>query len=258
MVGHHHQRAEFHAEFVLGGRHFVVMLLDLDAHLGHGAEHFGAHVLSGVLWRHREISLLGADAVTQIAALIFGIHVRGQLDRVDPEAGVVGIGLELHVVEHEEFGFGPEIDVVADARRFHVGDGLLGHPARVAVIGLAGGRLEHVAHDRERGFREERIDARGRRVGHQVHIGLVDRLPAGDRRAVEHHAFSESVFFEHRDVEGDMLPLAARVGETAVDVLNVFVLHQFEDILSGRHLNLPPVILVPRARGTLRLNKCIR
>ena len=35
LIGHQRQRVELHAEFVLGGCDFVVMLLDLDAHLGH-------------------------------------------------------------------------------------------------------------------------------------------------------------------------------------------------------------------------------
>ena len=45
LVGHQRQRVELHAELVLGGRHLMVMLLDLDAHLGHGGKHLGAHVL---------------------------------------------------------------------------------------------------------------------------------------------------------------------------------------------------------------------
>ena len=39
-----------------------------------------------------------------------------------------------------------------------IGLGLLGDAARVAVVGLAGGRLEHVADDRQGGLGEERVD----------------------------------------------------------------------------------------------------
>ena len=53
---------------------------------------------------------------------------------------------------------------------------------------------------------------------------LVDRLPAGDRRAVEHGAFGENLLVDHADVEGDVLPLAARIGETQIDVFHVVVL----------------------------------
>jgi len=68
LIGHQRHRVELHAEFVLGGRNLVVMLLDLDAHLGHRAEHFRAHVLHRILRRNREIARLGADAVAEIAA----------------------------------------------------------------------------------------------------------------------------------------------------------------------------------------------
>jgi hypothetical protein len=37
----------------------------------------------------------------------------------------------------------------------------------------------------------ERVDARGRRVGQQQHVRLVDRLEAADRRAVEAEAVGE-------------------------------------------------------------------
>ena len=151
------------------------------------------------------------------------------------EAGVVGIGPVLDVVEHEELGFGSEEDGVADARRLDHALGLLGDAARVAVVGLAGGRLEHVADQHQRGLGEERIDGRGRRIRHQAHVGLVDRLPAGDRGAVEHLAFGKGLLFDHGDVEGDVLPLAARIGEPEIDVFHVVVLDHLHDILWRRH-----------------------
>jgi hypothetical protein len=72
-------------------------------------------------------------------------------------------------------------------------------------------------------------------VGHQAHVGFVDRLPAGNRRAVEHQAFGERVLFDHADVEGHVLPLAARIGEAQVDVFDVVVLDRFEDVFGGLH-----------------------
>ena len=38
-----------------------------------------------------------------------------------------------------------------------------------------------------------------------------------------------------RDVEGDVLPLAARVGEAEIDVFHVVVLDHFHDFFGGRH-----------------------
>ena len=196
-VGHHHQRRKLQPELVLGGRHLVVVLLDLAAHPRHGAEHLRAHVLRGVLRRHREIALLEADVVAEIAALVFGVGIGREFDGVEPEAGVVGLRGILDVVEDEELGLRPEEHRVADAHALTMAFGLLGDAARIAVVGLAGGRLEHVADERQRRLGEERIDAGGRRVRHQVHVGFVDRLPAGDRGAVEHLAFGERVFLDH-------------------------------------------------------------
>ena len=81
-VGHGHERRELQAELVLGGRHFVVMLLDDAAHLGHGGEHFRAHVLHRILRRHREIALLGADVVAEIAAFVVGVGIGREFGRV--------------------------------------------------------------------------------------------------------------------------------------------------------------------------------
>ncbi len=235
MVGHQRQRVELHAELVLGGSDLVVVLLDLDAHLGHGAQHLRAHVLHRVLRRDREVAALGANAVAEVAALIFGVGVGRQLRGVEPEAGVVGAGGEAHVVEHEELGFGADEHGVAHAHRLHHGFGLLGDAAGVAVVGLAGGRLEHVAGDDHGGLGEERIDRRGHRIRHQAHVELVDRLPAGDRGAVEHRPFGEDVVIDHADVERHMLPLAARIGEAQVDVFDVVVLDRFQDVFGGLH-----------------------
>jgi hypothetical protein len=173
--------------------------------------------------------------MAEIATLIVGVGVDGELDRVELEAGVVGRGRILDVIEHEELGFRAEIDGVADAGALGVSLGLLGDAAGVAVVGLAGGRLEHIADQRQRRFGEERINHGGGRVRHQVHVGFVDRLPSGDRGAVEHLAFGEGVLLDHADVEGDVLPLAARIGKAEVGVLHIVVFDQFHDFFGGGH-----------------------
>ncbi len=43
-IGAVDQRAELHAQFMLGRGHFVVMLFHFDAHGGEGGQHFGAEV----------------------------------------------------------------------------------------------------------------------------------------------------------------------------------------------------------------------
>jgi len=149
LVGHMRQRVELHAEFVLSGRNFVVMLFNLDAHGRHGREHFAAHVLCRVLGRDREIAALGRDAMAKIAAFILSVAICRQLNRVELEARVVRVGHELHIVKHEEFGFRADIDRIANTGRFQIGFGLLGHAARITLVRLARCRLKNIADDRE-------------------------------------------------------------------------------------------------------------
>src|ERR671930_2199781 len=63
----------------------------------------------------------------------------------------------------------------------------------------------------------------------------MDRLPAGNRGAVEHDAFAEGVFVDGRNVDRDVLPFAARVREAQIGVFYVVVLDQFHHVFSGRH-----------------------
>ncbi len=254
LVRHAHHRGKFHSELVLGRANLVMVLLDLDTHLGHGAEHLAAHVLRGVLRRHREIALLEADVMAEIAAFIVRVGVDRQLHRIELEAGVVRAGRVFHVVEDEELGLGPEIDRIADAQALDQAFGLSGDRARIAGVGLAGQRLQRIADQDHRRFREERVDAGALGVGHELHVGLVDRLPAGDGGAVEHDAFAEGVLVDGGDVGSDVLPLAARVGKPKIDVFHVVVLDHLQGIFGRSHgmhslsRNRAPCSEVPRDR----------
>src|SRR4029077_855210 len=130
-------------------------------------------------------------------------------------------------------GFRSEEDRVADAHRLDHGFGLLGHAPRVAVGGFPCGRFQDVAGDHHGGFGEERIDRGGDRIGHQAHVGFVNRLPAGDRGTVEHQTLGKDVVVDHADVKSYVLPLAARIGEAQVDVFYVVVLDRFQDVFGG-------------------------
>src|SRR3546814_5428233 len=67
----------------------------------------------------------------------------------------------------------------------------LGGGARLARRALAGGGLDDVAeHDQHR-RRRERVGIDRVEIGHEDHVALVDRLPASDRRAVEHQPVGE-------------------------------------------------------------------
>ena len=56
-----------------------------------------------------------------------------------------------------------------------------------------------------------------------------------DVSTIEEDTFSEGLFLDHGDVEGDVLPLAARIGETEIDVFHVVVLDHLHYVFGGRH-----------------------
>ena len=230
LVGHLEQRAELGAELVLALGDLVVVLLDGQAHLAHAGQHLGPQVALAVNRRHGEVAALDAGPVAHVA---FGVVLEvgaGAFDAVDGDAAGVGADAEADAVEDEELGFRAHHHGVADAAAFHVGLRLLRRAARVAGIGLPGARLEDVAEQDQARLGGEGVHDRRGRVGHQDHVALVDRLPAGDRAAVEHDAVAERVLVDGRDVLRRVLPLAARVGEPQVHVLHGVLAHHLHDV----------------------------
>ena len=239
LVGVANQRVELQAEFVLGSRNLVVMLLNTYAHLGEHGQHLGTHVLRGVDRRNREIAALDARAVAHIAGLIVSVVVGRQLGRVQLKARVVGVSLVLHIVEDEELGFRTDEDRVAHAFGLHIGFGLLRRAAWIAIIGFAGNGIEDVAHHNHGGLREERVHVDRVHVGHEHHVGLIDGLPAADGRAVEHDAVGEHVFVNFYHVHRDVVHLALRISEAQVNELNLVVLDLLHDVIGCRHVVFP-------------------
>ena len=155
--------------------------------------------------------------------LPFGIVLeRGlrALDAVELVDAVIRAGAELHVVEHEELGLGAEEGGVADAGRLQIVLGLLRGRARVAGVELAGRGLDDVADEDQLGLAANGSITAVAAIRHQDHVALVDRLPAGDRGAVEHDAVAERFLVDRGDVLRGVLPLAARIGEAQVDILD--------------------------------------
>src|SRR3546814_17811808 len=96
------------------------------------SNHLGADVDRAVDRRDGEIATLGARPVAKVSALIGAAGVGRQLDIVQLEARLVIAGFETDIVEHEEFGFGADIDGVTDPRRPDISLGAFGGGARVA------------------------------------------------------------------------------------------------------------------------------
>ncbi len=235
VVGFLHERAELHADFALAGCcDFMVVYLDDEAHFLERQTHGGPNVLQGVDGRDRKISALDARAVAEIALVELLAALPRAFVRVDRVRSALHLRRPTDVVENEEFVLGAEECLIGNAGRFQIGLGALRRRTRVTLVALHRGRLDDVAANVQGGFFHERIDDRRARIRHQDHVGLVDALPTGDRRAVEHLAVFENAGIElvlrHRYV----LLFAARVGEPEVDELDAFFLDELQNI-GGRH-----------------------
>ena len=229
------QAAKDHAKFVLGGGHFVVVLVHPNAHTLHGRQHFRPQVLRAINRVHREIAALVGRTVGQVAAFKRCIGIPSRIFRIDLIRHFVGGNLIAHVVEDEEFSFGAEIGSVANARGFQIGFRLQRDLARATIISLVCVGLDHVAMHAECFLGIEGVHVDRCRIGHQFHVGLVNRLPSGNRGPVEHKAFFKEVFVDQIRHQRHVLQLAFGVGKTDVDVFDVFVLDQFQSFLDCAH-----------------------
>ncbi len=72
----------------------------------------------------------------------------------------------------------------------------------------------------------EGIENGGVGLRHQDHVRLVDALPAGNRRAVEHLAVLEQIVVDGVGRHGHVLFFAFRVRETKIDKLDLFLLDE--------------------------------
>ena len=228
IVGLFDQPAKDHAQFVLVRRHLMVVFVDPHPHALHGGQHLAAQILRIIDRVDREIAALYPGTVTGVAHFVLGIGVPRGIDRVDLIGHLVDRHLIADIVKDEKLGLWPHIGSVADTGGFQVGLGLDRRAARVAGIGLVGIGFQHVAMHADGFLGIERVDIGAVGIQHQLHVGLVDRLPPGDGRAVEHEAFIEEILVDQIGDHGHMLQLAARVGEADIDIFDLLILHQFQ------------------------------
>ena len=235
LVGNPGQVVEGHAQLVLGGRHLVVVLVHVHAHGDQGRGHLGADVAGLVDRVDREVAALDARTVAHVAAFHFVAGGVRAFFGVELEERTVHFDREANIVEHEELGFRAEEHVGAHAAVLDELLGLLRSAAWVAGVELAGDRVLDVTEDDQLWLRGEGVHHRRVHVGHEQHVGLVDGFPARDRRAVEQDAFVECVFVHGVLAHGEVLQLAAGIGEAHVDVLNVVLFDHLSDISIGGH-----------------------
>jgi hypothetical protein len=85
----------------------------------------------------------------------------------------------------------------------------------------------------QRGFVHEGVDVGGVGVRHQLHVGGLDALPAGDRGTVEGVAVFELFHAEVGDRHANVLFLAAGVGEAEVDKTDFLLFDHLDYVLGG-------------------------
>ena len=201
----------------------------LQPALDHGLHHLAAQILIMIGGRHREVAFLVARPVAQVVSLAAGIPAA--LFGVDEvEAGVLVL-VEADVIENEELRFRAEIGGVADAAVLQVQFGLLGDPARIALVVLLGDGIVHVAEHHQSGSLGERIHERGVRIGDQQHVALVDRRPAADARSIHAEAFFKELSFQFADRVGNVMLQARDIGEPQIQLLGIVLLCKFQHFL---------------------------
>ena len=105
------------------------------------------------------------------------------------------------------------------------GSRLYGSPVNGSTISMLMFSVERVT---------ERVDVGRRRVRDQLHVGLVDRLEAADRRTVEHLAVGEEVLVQRGRGHVEVLHDTGQVAEPDIDELDVVVLEVLRYLVGVR------------------------
>ncbi len=108
-------------QLVLSGSDFVMVLVHGQAHFHHRCDHFTPNIDGAINWRYGEIPAFGAGTMTHIADIILTAGIGRQFNIINTETGTVIAIFKLHVVEHEKFRLGTNIDRIANAGRFEIG-----------------------------------------------------------------------------------------------------------------------------------------
>jgi hypothetical protein len=213
----------------------MVMHFHRHTHLLENQAHLGAHVLQRIHRRNREVAAFDGRPVPAVAAFEPLVGGPGGFLGIDLNGASRHVHMPGDRVEDEEFRFGAEVSDIADAAGLQVGFGPLGQGPRVALIAFPVAWLDYIATHDERGLFAERIHHRGARIRHQLHVGGLDPLPAGDRRAVERMTVAELVFIEVRCRHRDVLLLALGIGEAEIDELDLVVGDLLHDVFGSCH-----------------------
>ena len=155
------------------------------------------------------------DFVTEVGHL-FPTGIPDSFFGINRVERAVALGIELNIVEDEEFGFRTENRGIGDAGALQIFLGALSQAARVAGVGFLGAGFGDGAGEGESGNFAEGIDESGVGIGHGEHVRGLDAFPAADGGAVKAESFGKDFFGEFADGTGEMLPGAEGIDELDV------------------------------------------
>ena len=199
FVNHHpigggDEGAEAVINFGLAGRgDFMVLALHFDAEFFHHQAHLGADVLLGVGRRDREVTFLVANFVAEVGHFV-AAGVPNALFAVNGVERAIAPGIELDVVEDEEFSFGTEKRLIGDAGGNEMLLGALGDATGIAGVRFQRAGFGDGASEAQRGNGTEWINECRDGIGHRQHVGGFDAFPAADGGAVKAEPFGKGVF----------------------------------------------------------------
>ena len=207
VVGHVERVRVADVDLVLGRADLVVVVLDGDAHRLERADRVAAHAGGGVDRRLREVAAL--------------------VERLRP----------LLVLEEEVLRLGADVERV-EAHRLHPVERAAEDVARVARVRLAVGRDDVADHAARLAVGQ---DAERLGIGDRDHVRLLDRVEAGDGRAVEAHPVVERALgLADRDREALEMPL--EIGEPQEHVVDAARLDLREHLLACLRIRCRPVL----------------
>jgi hypothetical protein len=169
-----------------------------------------------------KIPALDPRPMPLVAPLVGGLRVPRALDRIDLVERAAQVRPPAHAVKDEKFVLRPEQRRIGNASGLQIRLRTLAQRARIALITLHRGRLDHIAAQVHRGVFKKRIDHRGGRIGQQNHVRLVDPLPPRNRGAVEHLALDKELLRHVARRNAHVLLLAPGVGEPQISPLDLF------------------------------------
>ncbi len=257
LVGDAHKGVVFDVYLRLpSGADLVVLHLYFHADLAQGEHHLSAQVLQGVGRWAGEVASLEAHLVAEIRRLL-APRVPFALIRIDVVVAKVRALRIADIVEDVKLHFGTEVGSVGNPRGAQVGFRFLGDIARVTCVAFACDRVHHIADEADGGNLGERVYEDGGRVGHQEHIGQVNRLKAANGGAVEPDAFLEKVFREQFGREREVVPHAEQVGELDIHDTRVMLARELNRF-SWTHTNLLLGYVWMMACAIVRSRSCER